>query len=1207
MQSIFNLKGYVWQDPLDKAPGFMKYFFLILVNFLLSLALLYGVTQYKIVAFNGFTLFGHHFGPGATMFLEVLTNCFLFSPLIIALRKCSSFIPYLIVFLPYFLLDLYIESHFRGAGQNHGRALWNYVDGSFVSGIEPPILKFFITLSFDALVFGIFGLFLARLAAMIFYRNKPYEPAPTREEYASLFNTDWSGEPVARPNRDVFFYLFRILGFGYLIYLGILILGLTGDGAWPPQVSPLIHMTYLNDALAINTYYKITLMIILAFMAAYNKSLRFYASVALLVGHAVSTCYSLFFHFTKMFPVYDPTNFLMTSAILDGSLILFFVWAIIKYNKDANIFSPEKDFPANFSTPLTILEWMYKILFVGFLLVVVGIVCIRIMTTGTGGIGAIYGSPDPMIGNTVTLYSTLAVICFLLIKRERLRQHFFNALTAPLIFGAITAFFWVTVDGFLHNGIWITIHADDTIPKVEVDWYFILYAALNAGIAGALIYFRTLYYKVDYSINTVSPSAAVDAIALTGAFFGGDDKQHAAVLRSIDQYAGGIHGRKRGLLNLPFGLFENVLNLIYGMRPSFSTMVRDEQMFYLHKYFLRNENARKAAFIPPLAEFAFQIGLTLNSIISFANYSYINVRDRMGYVPPDARDRLQGDFASGTPPFTKTSPLPKDAMDPNNFKPYNTNPSLKQVAPRVTTPVKEAVVPDEVDFLIIGSGAGGATAAYRLACAVEKKGQDPSKILVVESGNRYQPLQDFQDSEIEMMKKIYKEGGLQQTKKYGMTVLQGECLGGSTIVNNAVCFKIPDNVRADWETNFGLDLSDLNAAYTEVQNEIHITALGATGINTRVKQKFDTAVNAYNADPAIIAANEQLQLDDHILVNHLETMGDGNWNLGNKRMRKRSMLETYIPWSESRGVLFSSNMTAVRFVCSGGNKRFADQVILRADNGSLQKVTVKKAIIVSAGAIASSHFLMRSDIKNQHVGKRLSCNFAFPVAFNFADEIKAYDGDQITLAALDPKSRSAFETYFNPPAAFSLSSVPFFFGRRDSWMNRYSNLLNFGSLIGSEPNGTVLAKAGVLSGQSFEWSLGNKDRANIRYAMKTLLQLGKAAGSTRAIIPTNPGIELSLEKPGEIESFSSKFDAFPLRMTDIFLGTAHPQGGNMIAGVQSPFSNQRVVTENFKVDGYDNVFVADASLFPTSITINPQWTIMAMSTMAANKVIDEFV
>ena len=1202
MPGFFNYRGYVWQDPLDKATGLFRYVLLILVNGALSLALLYGVIHSGIVSFNGFTVFGHHWGPRATMVLEFIINCFVFSPLIILFRKCSSFIHYLIVFLPYFLLDLFIQSHYRSEGQDHSRALWNYMDGSFVSGINPPILKFIITLSFDALVFGIIGLFIARLVAMLIYFNKPYPPGPTRQQYDSLFNQKWSGEQVDKPKRDAFFYLFRILGFGYLIYLFILILGLLGGGAWPKSIADLIGMTYLNDALAINTYYKIILMIILAFTAAYNKSLRFYASIALMTGHAVSTIYSLLFHFMGSLNASDPTGFLLTSAILDGSLIIFFVCAAIKHHEDANVFSPEKDFPANFSTPLTILEWLYKFLAAAFFLLVAVIVLIRILTSGLSGLSAVYGSPDPMIGNTVTLYSTLAVICFLLIKRERLRQHLFNALTVPLIFGAITATIWIIVGGVLHKGVWIHIRADKN-TLVQVDWYFVLYAVLNTGIAAVLIFFRTMYYKVDYSINTISPSAAVDAIALTQAFFGGDDKQHSAVLQSLDQYAGGIRGRKRGLLNLPFGLFENVLNFVYGMHPAFSTMNVEEQRFYLRKYFLRNENERKRASIPPLAEFASQIGLSLNALISFANYSYINVRNDMGYVPPDARDRLQGDFAAYRPPHLSIAPLPKNETDPNNFKPIDKNPG-KLVAPRVTTPVKEADIPDEVDFLIVGSGAGGATTAYRLACAVENKLQDPSKILVVESGNRYQPLQDFQDSEIEMMKKIYKEGGLQQTKKFAMTVLQGECMGGSTVVNNAVCFKIPDGIRKNWENEYGLNLEEIDEVYSDVMKELHISPLGELGINKIVQSKFDEAVQAYNMNMPV---NEHLQLDDHILVNHLDNAGDGNWNLGNKRMRKRSMLETYIPWSESRGVRFVSNMTAVRFVCSGPDKKIADQVILRAGNGSLRKIRVKKAIVVSAGAIASSHFLMRSDIKNKNVGKNLSCNFAFPVAFDFRNPIKAYDGEQITLAALDPQSRSAFETYFNPPAAFYLSSIPFFFDRRDSWMNRYSNLLNFGSLIGSESNGVVLAKADLMSGQSFTWTLGSKDVSNIRYAMKTLLQLGRAAGSTRAIIPTNPGIELCLSNSGDIEEFAAKFNAFPLRMTDIYLGTAHPQGGNMMAGALSPNTGNRVVTEDFKVDGYNNVFVGDASLFPTSITINPQWTIMAMSSMAARRIIEEFV
>ncbi|MGZ3835014.1 MAG: GMC family oxidoreductase N-terminal domain-containing protein, partial [Mucilaginibacter sp.] len=486
-----------------------------------------------------------------------------------------------------------------------------------------------------------------------------------------------------------------------------------------------------------------------------------------------------------------------------------------------------------------------------------------------------------------------------------------------------------------------------------------------------------------------------------------------------------------------------------------------------------------------------------------------------------------------------------------------------------------------------GSGAGGATAAYRLACGVK----DPSQILVVETGNRYQPLQDFQDSEIEMMKKVYKEGGLQQTKQFTMNLLQGECVGGSTVINNAVCFSMPDRVFQSWENDYNIDLSGLKSKYDLVEKELKIEQLGSKGINHIVRSKFEEAVLQFNST---LQPPEQLTKHCPLCVNHLNNNGDGNWNLGNKRMRKRSMLETYIPWSEARGVKVVSNMTAVRF--SSKNNR-ADSVILRADNGELTTIKVRKGIIVAGGVVASSQFLMRSEINNSNIGKALSCNFAFPVAFEFDEEIKAYDGEQMTMGALDPKGRSAFETYFNPPAAFGLSSVPFYFDRRDSIMNRYSYLLNFGALVGSESCGSVQKKPDLLNGQAFSWTLGPKDIENIKYAITSLVRLGKYAGSKRAIIPTKPGIDVMLTD-AQMNEFIKNFNAFPLRITDMSTATAHPQGGNFMAGAKSAFKSQRVVNENYQVDGFENVFVADASIFPTSITVNPQWTIMAMSSLA---------
>ncbi|MEO6695955.1 MAG: GMC family oxidoreductase [Ignavibacteria bacterium] len=275
---------------------------------------------------------------------------------------------------------------------------------------------------------------------------------------------------------------------------------------------------------------------------------------------------------------------------------------------------------------------------------------------------------------------------------------------------------------------------------------------------------------------------------------------------------------------------------------------------------------------------------------------------------------------------------------------------------------------------------------------------------------------------------------------------------------------------------------------------------------------------------------------------------------------------------------------------------------MRSDNGELNKVKVNKAVIVAGGVIASSHFLMRSGLSG-NAGKRMSCNFAFPFTFEFEEELKAYDGNQITLGACDPSNRAVFETYFNPPASFSLASVPFYFDRRNKIMKNYCRLMNIGALVGSEPNGIINRKADLINGQAFDWELGKTDKENIRYAFSTLLQIGLNAGALKAILPMKPGVEIILSKEN-INNFNSCFAEYPMRIQDLLIGTAHPQGGNIMAGNKSVHKNERVLNSDFCVEGLKNVYVADASVFPESLGLNPQLTIMAMSSMASKKVLE---
>ncbi len=1173
MPPLLNLRGYTNPDPLDKAPVAMQYIIMTAVNFIVSVLLVYLITDYfKLLEFRSF----------AVKVLEFSAFTFISAPLITALRKSSSAVLIFVIFVPLFIFDMYLQANVRDKG---GTALWSYLPGTFIDDIKILPLRFLMTLSFDALIFGPFCLWISRLIALVFYKNRKVKITPDTEQQNNLFNSEWSEEFVERPDRDAGFYILRILGFAYLSYLLILLIGMLGATPWPSQISELIDMTYRNPALAVNTFSKIGIMILLTFTGAYNREIRYYCVLGLITGHAVSTISSLGFYF------YDPAgtdyrDFLLTSAIVDGVMIILFVYILIKSSKIKLDISDEKNFPKYFSIPSQLAGITYIVISIMSLLFVIAALYLRLFTDGKTGLGAVFGYPDPVLGNTLTLYVTVAFISMLLASSEKLRHYMFGVLLFPFfVSNMIIIPLFIIKD--LFSEFFIRTRAG---TFTEVNWYFLVFIIFNFAVFVLLTALRKMYYNVDYIVSSISPSGANNVIALSDSFFGGDVKKNTNVLIMIDQYIGGIRGRKRGIINFPFWLMENIMNLKFGLHPNFSSMSRDERRWFLKKYIFRSPAERRRSLIPLLSDFAYSIGLSVNAMVMFANYSDLNERNKAGYVPPDARDRLQGDAPEYDPPFRNISPLPVNQKDTLNNKPSLPETSEPLIAPRVTTPVYEPDVPAEVDYLIIGSGAGGAVMSYRLSGCVS----DPGKILVIERGSRYQPLQDFNNSEMEMMRKLYKEGGLQQTKKFTMSVLQGECVGGTTVVNNSICIEMSQAVKDRWENEFDIDLSELDNEYRTIAEELEIKELTESGINRKVSERFKRGVQGYNTE-----SNEKLIPMFPLKANFRNLTGDENWNLGNKKQRKRTMLETYLPWSESRGVKIVSNISAVMLNHINGR---AESVILRTDSGELKKVKINKALIVAGGVISSSHFLMRSGIYG-NTGKSMSCNFAFPVTLQYDEVLNAFDGNQITLGALDEKGRAVFETYFNPPASFSLASIPFFFDRRDLMMKNYSRSVNFGALVGSEPNGIIQRRADLLNGQAFTWELGNTDSENIKYALSAILKLGMHSGAEKAVLPLKPGIEIVLSHEN-IRKFENLIKDYPLRMEDLMIGTAHPQGGNIMTGENSKFKNNRVVNSGFLVEGLKNVYVCDASLFPVSMGLNPQWTIMAMSSMASKKVLE---
>jgi choline dehydrogenase-like flavoprotein len=61
------------------------------------------------------------------------------------------------------------------------------------------------------------------------------------------------------------------------------------------------------------------------------------------------------------------------------------------------------------------------------------------------------------------------------------------------------------------------------------------------------------------------------------------------------------------------------------------------------------------------------------------------------------------------------------------------------------------------------------------------------------------------------------------------------------------------------------------------------------------------------------------------------------------------------------------------------------------------------------------------------------------------------------------------------------------------------------------------------------------------------------------------------------------------------LQSAHPQGGNRMSADRA----KGVVDSTCRVHGYENLYVCDASVFPSSLTVNPQLTVMSLAEYAA--------
>jgi choline dehydrogenase-like flavoprotein len=490
----------------------------------------------------------------------------------------------------------------------------------------------------------------------------------------------------------------------------------------------------------------------------------------------------------------------------------------------------------------------------------------------------------------------------------------------------------------------------------------------------------------------------------------------------------------------------------------------------------------------------------------------------------------------------------------------------------------------EADVVIVGSGAAGAILAYRLAEA----GRD---VVVLERGPYIRPWQITED-EMEMFAKLYKDGALQFSRDFVFQVAQGQCVGGSTTVNNAVCIAPSDPTKEEWQRLVpDLDLDQLNEAFDKVRSLLHVR-VQPNDVRTRAATELTAGLEAIDRKPEAVEANIA------------GCFGCGYCNSGCPYGKKLSMLDSVLLWGQQQfggRLKIVSECEARRIQHRRGRAR---AVKCRLSDGRRIRVNAREKVIVSAGAIASSRLLQRSLIAFWQAGKGLTFNLRTAIAAEFPAPVNSWAGLQMTDSYRpDGETRWMIESWSVPVVSQALA-MPGWFGDHEENMANLGLIGWAGVLVGAKTRGRVRRLPPPWASDEFDFTPREPDLTALKDAFQTAAEALFQADAKKVMVSTQQRLVVSRNgnPAAAAAKLRDRLDELVDESSDMLnLGSSHPQGGNsMSSGPESG-----VVDADCRVHGHQNLYVCDASVFPTSVTVNPQLTVMALAQYAAKRMLAE--
>jgi choline dehydrogenase-like flavoprotein len=525
----------------------------------------------------------------------------------------------------------------------------------------------------------------------------------------------------------------------------------------------------------------------------------------------------------------------------------------------------------------------------------------------------------------------------------------------------------------------------------------------------------------------------------------------------------------------------------------------------------------------------------------------------------------------------------------------------------------------ETDILVVGSGAGGSFIAAELAARTKQR------VLILEKGDFVEPTDFFQRERL-MMPRIF-DTEFSVLEVFGINVptvstavVTGKLVGGSATINHALAFEPPRPVIRDWHDQLGaeFDYDDLIPHLDHIKKMLRISPVPESQIS--------------GSNLALRRGALKLGMPHHGVAqrNAHQCVACGFCDLGCRYNRKLTPLNVVLPLAARHGAQLVANCRVDELILEelpgdgrdGRQHRVTGVLAHLTDSRGTNRERIQinaRRVVLAAGPFSSPRILMRSTVpgpvrssvpgwrslngRRLAVGERFSTHATVMIYGDFDQALypsaatppmgyfaKKYEVED--QAAADPAVhhiRYALEGLLNHPLAFAQLMPYESAENHQAFMKRFNQTMTLAVMFRDRPVGSVRR-------EGFEYALAEEDRPGWLDSLQTGARIMFAAGARRVFF--NSHHPLILDGPGEIE-FALTPELVESERLQITSG--HPMGGCALGG--NPVRD--VVDSRGRSWDIDGLYIADSSILPTSLGVNPCYTVFALARYIAHKMVDE--